>query len=386
MNDDIRLGRIAGFPVAINWSVLVILWLLTWGLADGSLPAAAPGHSPATYWAAGLVAAVLFFGSLMAHELAHAVAARRAGVEVKGLTLWLFGGIAQLGGEPRTPGDDLRIAAVGPATSLALAAGFGGVALLLGGMGAAHLVVGVAGWLGGINLMLGAFNLVPGAPLDGGRLLRAFLWRRHGDRVKAAVSAARAGRVVGYGLIWLGLLEFLVGASIGGLWLVFIGWFILSAARGEEAAAVTRHVLTGVRVGDVMSANPQVAPGWITVAEFVERYLLGSHHSAYPVEGFDGQVVGLVTLNQLRAVPPDERRARRVAEVAIPLADLPTAAPTEPLVGLLERTDGRAGGRALVFDRAGALAGILTPSDVARAVDIRTLAGHPTQGIPRHTS
>lgn len=377
MSEDIRLGRIAGFPVAMNWSVLVILWLLTWSLAEGSLPHAAPGHAPGTYWVAGLAGAALFFGSLLAHELAHAVVARRAGVEVKGITLWLFGGVASLGGEAPTPRADFRIAAAGPATSLGLAAGFGLVAVSLNTVGAAHIVVAVAGWLAGINLLLGVFNLVPGAPLDGGRVLRAFLWRRHGDRARAAVSAAHAGRIVGYGLIGLGLLEFLVGAGIGGLWLVFIGWFILSAARAEQADVVARHVLRGVRVADVMSRSPQVAPGWITVEEFVERYLLGSRHSAYPVEGFDGRVHGLVTLAQLRAVQPHERASARVIDVAMPLNDVPSASPDEPLVVLLERLSSAAGGRALVFDGA-ELVGILTPADIARAIDVRTLGGTPS--------
>lgn len=374
MNDDIKLGRIAGFPLAMNWSVLVIVWLLTWGLADEVLPNAAPGHSPATYWAAGLVGAVLFFGSLLAHELAHALAARRAGVEVKGLTLWLFGGVASLGGEPATPRDDFRIAAVGPATSLALAVGYGAIAAALDGLGVARLAVAVAGWLSGTNLVLGIFNLVPGAPLDGGRVLRSYLWWRHGDRTRAAISAARAGRAVGFGLIGLGLVEFLVGASIGGLWLVFIGWFVLGAARAEEAAVVTGHVLAGVTVGDVMSPQPQVAPGWITVDDFVERYLFGSRHSAYPVEEVGGGVTGLVTLAQLRHVAPVERAAVRLADVAVPLADVPTATPDTPLLSLLERLSPTTGGRALVFE-AGHLVGVVTPTDVARALEVRTL-GH----------
>lgn len=377
MNEDIRLGRVAGFPLAINWSVLVILWLLTWGLADGSLPQAAPGHAPGTYWLAGFAGAVVFFGSLLAHELAHAVVARRAGVEVKGLTLWLFGGVASLGGEPATPRDDFRIAAVGPATSLALGVGFGAIAAALNGVGAAHLAVAVAGWLSGINLLLGVFNVIPGAPLDGGRMLRAFLWGRHGDRARAAITAAHAGRLVGYALIGLGLLEFLAGASIGGLWLVFIGWFLLSAARAEEADVVTRQVLGGVRVGDVMSPQPRVVPGWVTLDDFLERYLLGSRHSAYPVEGFDGHTIGLVTLAQLRSVAPSERATVRISDVSIPLAEVPTAAPDTPLVSLLERLSGATGGRALVFD-AGELVGIITPTDVARAVEVRALGVHRT--------
>ena len=209
----------------------------------------------------GVAAAAIFFVSLLAYQLAHALVAHKAGVEVKGLTLWLFGGVASLGGESPTPRADFRIAAAGPATSLGLAAGFAAVAGGLQLIGVAHIVVVAASWLSGINLMLGVFNLVPGAPLDGGRILRAFLWRRHGDRVRAAVTAARAGTVVGYGLIGLGLVEFLAGASVGGLWLVFIGWFILAAARAEEADTLTRDALGGLRVTDVMSPRPVVAPG-----------------------------------------------------------------------------------------------------------------------------
>lgn len=372
MGDDLKLGRVVGFPLAMNWSVLVIAWLLTWSLATGSFPYEAPGHSDGTYWAVGLAAAAVFFGSLLAHELAHALVARRHGVEVKGLTLWLFGGVARLGGDPPTPRADFRIAAAGPATSLALAAGFGLVAGGLELVGVAHIAVVAARWLSGINLMLGLFNLIPGAPLDGGRLLRAFLWHRHGDQVRAAVTAARAGAVVAYGLIGLGLLEFLAGASAGGLWLVFIGWFVLSAARAEEAHVLTRDALGGLRVADVMSPRPIVAPGWITTGEFIERYLLGSRHSAYPVEGFDGGIAGLVTLAQLRRVPPAQRDTTRLVDIAIAIPDVAIAAPRDSLVSLLDRLTPDAGGRALVFDH-NELVGILTPTDVARAAELRGL-------------
>jgi Zn-dependent protease/CBS domain-containing protein len=356
----------------MNWSVLVIAWLLTWRLATGSFPYEAPGHSDGTYWVVGLAAALVFFGSLLAHELAHAIVARRHGVEVKGLTLWLFGGVASLGSEPPTPRADFRIAVAGPATSLALSAGFGLVAGGLKLVGVAHIVVVAASWLSGINLMLGVFNLIPGAPLDGGRLLRAFLWHHHGDQVRAAVTAARAGSVVAYGLIGLGLLEFLAGASVSGLWLVFIGWFVLSAARAEEAHVLTRDALGGLRVAEVMSPRPIVAPGWITAGEFIERYLLGSRHSAYPVEGFDGAIAGLVTLAQLRRVPPAQRDTTRLVDIAISIPDVAIAAPRDSLVSLLDRLTPDAGGRALVFDH-GELVGILTPTDVARAAELRGL-------------
>lgn len=374
IDGDMKLGRVAGFPLAMNWSVLIIASLLAWSLATASFPHHAAGHSSGTYWVAGLSAALVFFGSLLAHEVAHAVVARRNGVEVEGITLWLFGGVARLGGESPTAGADFRIAIAGPATSLALGVGLGAVAIALDALDVAHLLVVVARWLSGINLMLGVFNLVPGAPLDGGRVLRAFLWRRHGDRVRAAISATRAGAMVGYGLIGLGFFEFLAGVSVGGLWLVFIGWFVLSAARAEEADIRTRQALDGLRVRDVMTPRPVVAPGWITVDEFIERYLFGNRHSAYPVEGPDGRIVGLVTLAQLRDVQPVARRTTRVQDVALALDRVSVVAPDEALASILARLTPEAGGRALAFDH-GDLVGILTPADVARAAELRGISG-----------
>lgn len=381
MSGDIKLGSVAGFPLAMNWSVLVIAWLLTWSLATGSFPYDAPGHAEATYWVVGFAAAVVFFGSLLAHELAHALVARSAGIEVKGLTLWLFGGVASLGGESPTPRADFRIAVAGPATSLGLAAGFAALASGLQLIGVAHILVVAARWLSGINLILGVFNLIPGAPLDGGRILRSILWRRHGDRVRAAVTATRAGTVVGYGLIGLGLVEFLAGASVGGLWLVFIGWFILGAARAEEADTLTRDALGGLRVTEVMSPRPVVAPGWITVGEFIERYLFGSRHSAYPVEGSEGTIAGLVTLAQVRGLPPGERDSTRVVDIAVALGDVAVAAPGDSLVLLIERLTQDSGGRALVFDH-GELVGIVTATDIARATQLRDLRGDSHLAAP----
>ena len=188
--------------------------------------------------------------------------------------------------------------------SLALAAVFAGAAYGLGALGVAHIVVGVAWWLAGINLLLGLFNLLPGAPLDGGRVLKAYLWRRYGDRVRAGVGAARAGRILAFILIALGLVEFLAGALVGGVWLAFIGWFIFTASREEEAQVMTRQAIAGVRVADVMTAHPHTAPAEITVEDFIQRYLLGDRHSAYPVADRDGSIIGLITLAQLRDVAP----------------------------------------------------------------------------------
>jgi CBS domain-containing protein len=206
------------------------------------------------------------------------------------------------------------------------------------------------------------------------------LWRRHGDSVRAAVGAAHAGRVVAIILIALGLAEFLVGGLVGGVWLAFIGWFIFAAAREEELQVTTRQALAGVRVADAMTANPHAAPGWLTVEEFIERYLLGDRHSAYPVADRDGSIVGLVTLRQLRGVAPGRRATTSVREIALPLDSVPTAAPHEPLSALIERlaTAGH-GSRALVID-GGRVVGIVTPSDLARLIDVYRLA-HPGPGL-----
>ena len=368
----IPLGRIAGFPVRVNWSVLVILWLFTWSLAS-TLPTVARGYSPVAYWVAGACGATVLLASLLAHELAHAIVARRAGVTVLGVTLWIFGGVTRLGGEAKTPQTAFRIAVAGPATSLMLAALFAGAGAGLQAMEVGHIAVGVTWWLAGINTLLGVFNLLPGAPLDGGQVLRAWLWRRHGDPTRAAVGAARAGRTLAFVLVAFGLLEFLAGAMVAGVWLAFIGWFIFTAAHTDEASALTRSALSGVRVGEAMTPNPHTAPAWITVQDFIERYLLGDRHSAYPVKDRNGSILGLITLTQLRQVEPGNRSTILVGDVAVPLSSVPIASPDEPVTALLERLASGHGNRALVVDGA-FVVGIVTPSDLTRLVDVYRLA------------
>jgi CBS domain-containing protein len=305
------------------------------------------------------------------------------GVGVGSVTLWLFGGVTNLQGEAKTPKAAFWIAFAGPATSLVLSGAFAGLAMALVTVHAAPIAVSVAWWLAAINLLLGLFNLLPGAPLDGGRLVRAYLWRRHGDSARAAVGAAHAGRVLAIILITLGLLEFLVGRLVGGVWLAFIGWFIFAAAHEEELQVTTRQALAGLRVSEAMTADPHAAPGWLTVEEFIERYLLGDRHSAYPVADRDGSIVGLVTLRQLRDVAPSRRATTSVREIALPLHSVPTAAPLEPLSALIQRLAAAGhGSRALVID-GGRVVGIVTPSDLARLIDVYRLA-HPGPGLAAH--
>ena len=380
MSDNVRLGRVAGFPVAVNWSVLVVVLLLAWGLADGILPQSAPGHGAATYWVAGVLGAVLLLCSLMAHELAHAVVARREGVEVEGLTLWMFGGVASLRGEVPSPGADFRIAAVGPGVSLVLAGGFGIVWRALDLLGAGALALGVSGWLATVNLVLAVFNLIPGAPLDGGRVLRAFLWWRRGDRTWAATTAASAGQGVAYVLVVIGVVALVAGDPVGGLWTMLIGSFVMVAARAEYTATVTERFLGGIPVREVMSSPVETGSTQSSVEAFVHGHVLHGRHSAYPVLGPGGSVEGLVTLQQLRAVPSDRWTSTHVGEVALPLSQIAVCAPADPLTGVLQRTTRESGGRALVLEE-GHLVGILTPADITRVLEARALlSSHGRRG------
>jgi Zn-dependent protease/CBS domain-containing protein len=373
VQETFRFGRVAGIPVGMNWSVLIIAWLLAFGLATQALPELVPDQPAGLYWLVGGTAAAGFFGSLLAHELAHALVARRHGVPVEGITLWVLGGVSRLGADTPDADAELRIAAVGPATSL----GIGAVGLVvtgaLGVLGVPELIVAALGWLAGINLVLGVFNLAPAFPLDGGRILRALLWRHHGDRLRATGTAATAGRVFGYLLVGLGVLVFSSGALVSGLWFMALGWFVLIAARGEQVRVEQQELLDHVAVRQVMTRDPVCAPAELDVATFLEHYVLRQRWSSYPIVDAAGRVVGLVTLERLRQVDPAARHAARLVDVAFPLEEVPVAAPGDPLEPLVVRLAGSRAGRALVFD-AGRLVGLVSRTDVARFLERRALA------------
>jgi Zn-dependent protease len=365
MTASIRFGRIAGIPVGASWSALLIALLIAWSLAGRLLPAQAPGLAPAAYWLAGAAGAGLFLGSLLAHEVGHALVARRAGLRVRGITLWLLGGVAQLEDEPASPRDELRVAIVGPAVSLALAVGFGLAAAALSVAGGPAVAVAVAAWLAVGNAALALFNLLPAAPLDGGRVLRGLLWRRHGSRVRAAVTATRAGVWVGAGLVGYGLLGTLTGWGIGTLWTALVGWFLVTAARQERDHAILGDRLGGLRADQVMTPAPAVAPAWFTVDAFLRNYIQPWQATALPLRTFDGRPAGVVTAAALHAVPPDRRHIVRAGDVAIPMAALLMVTPDRPVADLGTRlADGRTVA-AVVAD--GQLLGLVTAGDLARS-------------------
>jgi len=367
MKQSIRLGRIGGVPVGVHWSVAVIFGLVTWELATIVLPDIYGGGARPAYLVAAVVAATLFLASLLAHEGSHAVVARRHGVGVRSITLWLFGGVAQLDSEAHTPGADFAIAAVGPATSVLLAGVFGVAQLVLEHAGAQGLVVDVVMWLWQINLLLAAFNLIPAAPLDGGRILRAGLWRGTGNRTRASVLAARAGIGFGVVLIGLGVVELFVGSPFG-LWPAFLGWFLFMAARAEGHAAQQRGGVEGLPVGAVMIPYPPVVPSAMTVAVLVAGPVHGwNGREVAAVVGDAGWLEGVVALERIRRVPADEQATTRLGDIAERIEAAPVGRPEEAMATLLGRTYAAGGRAAVVLDPANRLAGIVTLDDVARA-------------------
>jgi Zn-dependent protease/predicted transcriptional regulator len=374
MTPSIRLGRLFGIEIGFNWSLIFIFALVTWTLATNIPASDVPGHSQLVLWFASAAGAAVFYGCLLAHEMSHALVARRNGVQVAGITLWLFGGVSQLEGEPKSAGSEALIAGVGPLTSLAIAA----IAYLLALIAQANsLIADLLRWLAVVNLALAIFNLVPAFPLDGGRLLSSFFWWRSGSRQRGVHNAVRIGRVFAYLMIAVGVLELFTGQVGGGIWIAFIGWFLLSAGGSEEAGVTVRAFLRKVPVSAAMSSPVVTVPDWLTVEQFLESVAPQHRFTTYPVHEPSGKLTGVVRLSDLVRIPTQDRGTKRLIDAARPIAEVPTTRPDEELAALIERLGASFDQqRVLVFDQ-GALVGILSPVDVARILTVRQALGVP---------
>lgn len=356
--------------IRLHVSVVFAVGLIGVLLGASVLPRAVPGMSAGRYTVAALVGAVVFLASVFAHEWAHAVVARRNGVPVTSVTLWALGGTTELGGQPNTPGAAFRIAAVGPAVSAVAGAALIAVALLTSGLTAA-----VLGWVGMTNLILAVFNVLPGAPLDGGRLVAAAVWKRTGDRARGTVAAAKAGRGLGWLILLVGVTQAAVGGLASGLWLMVIGWFLTTTARLEGTSVTVTAALRGIPTSAVM-APASAAPGWLTVDAFPERVVEPSRDSVFALAAFDGTPAGVVSLPQLTAVPAAHRSSVRALAVATPIDAVGTAAPTDPADALPGRL-GRAG-LVLVLSE-GTVLGLVSSAQLTRAVALHS----PINARPR---
>lgn len=372
MRATISFGRIDGIPVGAHWSALVVVVLLGELLALNVLPAMAPGHTAATYLLAGAAGAAVFVLSLLAHEVAHAIVARRAGLGVRSITLWLLGGVSELEDQPDRPGTEIRVALVGPLVSLGLAAAFAAGGWATAAVGAEALLTAVLSWLATVNLMLGIFNLLPGTPLDGGRVLHGLVWRRTGSRERATRRAAGAGQFLGAVVAAVGVL-LLVNGRLDGLWLVLVGWFLTGAAAGERVQGIMTERLTGLVAADVMRPEPYFAAGWWTVGALVDQLLepAAPPVAVFPVVDFHGRPIGWLTLADLVAVPLDARPATAVRDVVRPLRPDGVVGVDTPAVEVLRRSIDPAG--LVVTQPDGRAVGVIGIDDVRRAVELQAL-------------
>ena len=365
----VTLFRIAGIEIRLDYSWLIIFALILTSLSAGYFPQAYPDQDTADYWIAGFVGSLLFFASILVHELSHALMARISGIPVPTITLFLFGGVSQMKEEAGNPATEFRIAVVGPLTSFALAGIFWGIGHSLPERIPA-LTAAVVHYLAFINAALGVFNLLPGFPLDGGRVLRAVVWWRTGSLRRATRTAADAGKGLAVGLMILGGLQILLaGSLVGGLWLVFIGMFLRSTAEAGYQNLVLLQALEDVTVADVATRDLVSVSPTLSIRELVDDYLLDRGYRAFPVVD-TGVVHGLISVSELRDLPAGARDSVTVRERMIPLTDEIRVAPDLALTEALEKLPLVPGGRLLVM-RGDELIGMLTKSGLARFVEIR---------------
>jgi Zn-dependent protease/CBS domain-containing protein len=372
VNASLTLGRILGIRISINWSWIVVFVLIVWTLASAIFPAQNEGLSDATYVAMAVIAALLFFGSLLLHELGHAIQARREGMEIDGITLWLFGGVAAFRGMFPSAAAEFRIAIAGPLVTLVLGLAFVALAVLAPMSGP---VDGVLAWLGITNLFLLVFNLLPALPLDGGRVLRSALWKARGDFGWATRLAAGIGRGFGFLFIAIGIAALIVTNEFSGVWLAFMGWFLLGAASGELRYLAAREALGGLHVRDVMVRDPATVPPTLSLGQFMDDVVWRRRYTTYPVVE-DGRALGLIPFRCVAEVPRSEWDERTVRECMLERDSVPVLDEDDELVDALAQLSERGIGRGLVVDGE-RLAGLLSITDLARALELRRGRGIP---------
>ena len=374
MGQSIRIGRIFGVQIGLHPSWFVIALIVTYLVAAGQLPVAYPNWEPALYWIVGALIALLFFGSVLAHELSHALVARRFGLKVREITLFIFGGAATLEGETKRPWDEALIAAAGPLMSLVIAA------ILFGIDAVIHQpqLGAITGWLGFINLTLGLFNLIPGFPMDGGRILHALLWKLRGDRSVATRNAAGVGRLFGYLLIAGGVFLIFQGADLlfTGVWFALIGWFLSNAAESTIAQVSVEHALRGIKVREVMENDPaSIAPNE-SVADLVNERLIRGEHRSFLVRHEDGGLAGIVTLSDVRPMPRENWENARVTDIMTRYADLATIGPDAGLEAALKLLQEREVNQLpVVTDEGRTVVGLLTRAGILRLIEARMRLG-----------
>ena len=369
LTSGLRIARVHGIDIRAHWSWLLIVGLLTWSLSNGLFGETIfPQWSTGQSWAAGLSATALFFVSVLLHELSHALVAQRYGMVVPSITLFVFGGVSNLQSEMQTAGQEFRVAIAGPLMSWLLAIVAGGLWLLTTPAG----VSAVFGYLAVTNGVLGLFNLLPGFPLDGGRVFRSMLWARSHDLLQATRVASKVGVAIAYGLIALGVIWVLT-LNLTGLWYVLIGLFLKSASEGSYAALLMESALKDVPAAAVMRPAPEPVPAELPLRRLIDDHVLATADRAFLVERA-GAVVGLITATDLVRVPRDQRATASVESAMVPVDDVVTIAPQTGVIEALRLMQEHDIHQLPVIDD-GSLVGMLTRGDVMRQIELRTVLG-----------
>jgi Zn-dependent protease/CBS domain-containing protein len=369
--NSLYIGKYLGIPVRVHVSWLLVFALVTTSLGGSYFPQQHASWTPALNWSLAVMTSLLFFISVLLHELAHSVVARRRGLPVHDIVLFVFGGVSELSQEPQTAGTEFTMALVGPATSIVLGLLWGAIWRLSGTISAPLAAVSM--YLSGINLSLGLFNLVPGFPLDGGRVLRAILWWRTGNLLRATRWASRAGQFVAYAFIILGVWQALTVSLLSGLWLAFIGWFIDNAAQSSYRQLALQQLLAGHTVGEIMTRScTAVSPG-ATLQEVVDRYILATGSRCLPIIS-DGKLEGLVTVHRIQAFPQETWARHTAREAMIPRAQLRTTTPSTGVAEALQEMSAD-GVNQLPVIQDGELVGLLTRENVTTFLRLKAELG-----------
>lgn len=366
-----RVARIRGIAIEIHPSWLFILGVLSFSLSDGVFPDQYPGWSTATYWAVGVTSALLLFVAVLVHELAHAVVAQRRGLEVPKITLFIFGGVSHIARQPRSAGEEFAIAVAGPLTSLAIAVLAGAVYLTMHER--VEQVGAIGAYLATVNLLLAIFNILPGFPLDGGRVLRSIAWRRTKSFRRATRIAGSVGEIFGYTLMMGGVAFLLAGYAWNGLWFMFIGWFLSGAARGEKEALQLESVLSRLRARDVMRTTyPTITPG-ISIEEVVERHMVGEGERA-AVVAMDDSVVGILSVSDVRRVPREAWPNTPAQRAMTPRGRVLTVSADTPALEVLHQLGANRLNQVPVLEE-GRMIGLITRRELLERVELAESLG-----------
>lgn len=370
MRQSFKLLTVFDIPIEINYTWFIILGLVVFTLARGYFPATNPELSPLAHWLMAVAAAFLLFASLLAHELSHSVVAMRNNLPIQGITLFVFGGVAHLKEEPSSPAVEFKMAIAGPAMSFSIALFFFALTQALYNLGISDSILAITNYLFIINLVVGLFNLIPGFPLDGGRVLRAALWSYLKDIRKATAVASAFGKGFALFLIAAGLLYLFTGVVISGIWLIFIGLFLMEAAESSYRQVMMRKVMTGVHVEDIMTRNVVTVPANLSLNRLVDEYFFRFRYASFPVVE-DDTLLGLVTFHSVKEIEREKWPRISVREVMIPLSSQMTTRKDVEITVALTKMAGAGLGRLIVVEDS-KMIGILSQRDIMRLFEFKS--------------